>query len=382
MRLFLLTLILLVTGCSQRKDYNEPTVIDVNTQGGAKFKAKVHRITDIETSDSSLVGQVTKLIYYKGNIYLFDILHKRTVTCFSNEGDYKYSIPHGKGPGEVISPEDFALHNDKLLINDRGFIKEYDYNSGKYLGDKYLPNLFIKKITVLDSGNFLSFSFSPKQKDIIKATSKDELKNKLVLYKIVNPESQLEVSAFLKGDFDFSLVSPNKPVSEYNNKYLLLNPPASDIYEFDGKELKIKYHIDFGEYSFSNNELDRGIDYYISSIQEQNRYGFIDNINETEDFVLFSFIKDVGKPTFCLYSKKSKQSALFESILKSNNLPNLSPLFTYDNYIICILNPSELSKQELYVLNNNYNLSRSIDIMSNPLIVLLNINEPNAKAVL
>jgi hypothetical protein len=373
---FALVLFIVCNSCNVNKVDIESIKIDIKeTNVKNIFSAHIDSVIPLDSSDSSLVGIITKVRYFNNCYYVFDILHKRTVACFSNQGHMKYSIPLGRGPGEVTLTDDFAISDSSLYIKSLNNINKYYINTGRLQKVFNLPAYF-NKFSFIDSIRTITFGYSPSYNDLAKYSSdQEELLNRMKLYKILNIRDSIELRSFLLGQQDFSSFVPNDPISIFNNQILCLYPPYEEIYEYVFDEMKPKYKIDFGPFSFNEKELKKGDLYYTESIKDGKRVGFIDYINETKDFIIFSIVKEIGKYSSCIYSKTSQKSVLFQNILFDIGLPDMTILSTVEDKMICVLDPAELNESQIKEFNKRYNPDDQINETSNSVLLILTIYE-------
>jgi len=366
----------LILGCSESHQKDSVLIeINVDNNNFDCFEIKINKIIPLETTDSSVLGKITKIQKYEDNWYVFDFLHNRSIMCFSKNGEYSFSVSRGKGPGEIITPSDFYVHKEKLFIKDNHCIAIYEHKNGEFIDKISTNNSLFNKFIISKSDDILTFGYSPPKRIIEKDTIKPNVvKESIMLYKLLNNNYE-ETKCFLKGNYEFKYFVPHKPISKRGDHLLFVYPPSTKIYSYRKGDLKPSYKIDFGKYSFKEQELNRDIDFYISRIKEKKRIGFIDDINETSEFISFSFVKNIGEKSFALFSKKSHNAVLFKSLLEKSKLPDMSILSTFNDQFIGVFYPSKIKDEELELLSKKWNLSDTLDQFSNPVIVTFRVTE-------
>jgi hypothetical protein len=87
-------------------------------------------VIKLETNESCLIGEISKIQYIDDRIYILDML-SNALFVFNKEGGFedKFHKP-GNGPGEYTLIMDFLVHNDRIYILDysKMCILEYDQN--------------------------------------------------------------------------------------------------------------------------------------------------------------------------------------------------------------------------------------------------------------
>lgn len=105
------------------------------------------KFIELESTPNSLLGKISKVIYYNDTIYVMDKSVSKAVFLFNQDGKFISKIGNiGKGPGEYINISDFCLDkkdNRVMLINsdykciysyfkDGTFEKEYSFSENLY----------------------------------------------------------------------------------------------------------------------------------------------------------------------------------------------------------------------------------------------------------
>lgn len=79
---------------------------------------KLKHLVVLETKDESIIRRISKVAFYKGNIFIMDHIEKK-IFVFNENGDFLKSYHHyGQGPGEYVSLADFMIKNDTLYLLD------------------------------------------------------------------------------------------------------------------------------------------------------------------------------------------------------------------------------------------------------------------------
>ena len=101
-------------------------------------------IIPLDTSSSSLMGNIQRLAIAEGNIFAVDKFVAQTVFMFDEKGNFIRTIgSKGSGKGEYINPQDIAFDKDKkrifVLDSYTPRVFEYDYVSGNHISTFQIP---------------------------------------------------------------------------------------------------------------------------------------------------------------------------------------------------------------------------------------------------
>lgn len=141
-------------------DPTKPLVIKVRKDGGKPMTTSAlidndHRIIKLETGDDFLIGEIKKVIVHNNKVFVFDEKIVEKLFCFDISGKYLFTVgKRGNGPGEMDTPRDFDISNDRIYIIDRKCqVYIFDMN-GNYLSTLRLPFLSVNICTFNDSTLF------------------------------------------------------------------------------------------------------------------------------------------------------------------------------------------------------------------------------------
>ena len=91
----------------------------------------------LETTDSSLVGNIFKLLYDDGKLVVVDRTNAKIQVFDAATGKFLSSVGHqGRGPKEFISIRDAVVADGKLYVLDMNKILTYKLN-GEFVGAHY-----------------------------------------------------------------------------------------------------------------------------------------------------------------------------------------------------------------------------------------------------
>lgn len=360
-------------------------IILINENNFHDFKLKIERIIPLETSDDSNFGLIERVEYQNDQFFIFDPLFTKNIISFDQTGKFLFTLDKGKETGEVQYLMNFFIYDNKLVIHNYFTLLYYDYN-GKYLYDWKIPQELMFNDLIHFDEKILTFGYSPSRdafKNFMQGEDYDArnekhldfVKNNLILYKVYDSDFNEEIGTFLPGNFNYYTLNTTKPFCKYNDHVLLLTTPVNDIYSFNGKDFTPVYSIDLGNKNLTKEEIDLGYAYNREKIRTGERWGHLEYINETKDFISFGVLKGIGEMSFCLYNKKSKKNAFFEDMFEKVDLNNVDVINTFGNQFICVIDPAKLSQERLGLLSERCSLQEPLTVWSNRVIMFVSIEE-------
>lgn len=115
------------------------------------------RYIPLETSDSSIISSIGKVIFFNNLFYISDFWDSKALFIFSDEGKFVKKInSFGRGPGEYLQPVDFDIDpQGKIRILDVGLKKVLTFSTyGDYIKEEKLDIRFMEFFWTGDD-NFL-----------------------------------------------------------------------------------------------------------------------------------------------------------------------------------------------------------------------------------
>lgn len=110
-------------------------------------------VIPLETNDSSFIGSISKIELSNGKIYVLDKSSTKKVHIFDTVGNYVSSIGNiGRGNGEYLNVEDFALSNDTVVILSHPSMAYLYNNDGEFISSKKLSESLLWSITSTEWG--------------------------------------------------------------------------------------------------------------------------------------------------------------------------------------------------------------------------------------
>lgn len=370
--LFLFSLLLFSVSCTQHPA--DHVIRPLETSSG-DFTAKMTRSVPLSSVNDALIDHIYMLEYYQNRFYTLDE-GEYLVLIFNPDGSLAKRINRGKGPGELLNPAGISCVRDKLIITDQRQLKFYS-PEGNYLETTKLPaGCWAYCVTYLPNGNVLTYGWSP---DFSKEFKADLLSNQLYHFHVIDSTLTSEILPLVPTFMEWGGMETGKSFSFYHDHYLLAEAAGNHLLIFDGEKVTGSWLIDFGKYTFLEQELKTDKYNYLKMIGDGTRYGFIDKINETRDLISFRFQrKGIDKPmasSVIFYSKKSGKTGDFAEVLKTSGIPEVEVMNTHDNEFICLFKPSDFSEEQLIQFKKEGLIGDEVKIQSNPVVLFIQIKE-------
>jgi hypothetical protein len=248
----------------------------------------------LETTDSSLVGEIEKMIVWNDSLYIWDRMTE-SIFCFNSKGKFLFKIhKHGPGPEEYIRISDFDIEKEtgNIYIYSDINMSILKYSSkGNFLNKYNTGGALISSFAVQESEKFLFYLGHVWNKQLFAKTTPVHyrfitLQNNDVLY------SQLKYKYF---DTYTKLSSLRNNFSRYNDTLLLTDNVQPDIYTVtDSGTLMPRYRIDFLGNSY-NPSYDKEIDVdKIKSATKNGEYTELTSpILETSKYILIKYSREL-----------------------------------------------------------------------------------------
>ena len=324
-----ITLLLILASCSNKngeKISDKANLLEINQQD----LFKQYKLSDIveevelvplETNDTTLIGQYTKVIVDSLNIYLSDNVTK-TLFIFGRTGKIKAKINAlGRGPFEYSEIRDFCILNNGLIaILDTERKKVVYYSSeGQPVSELKLP--FYADALEQQGGNILVFNGS----------SRDD---RIILWDI---EQEKRIASYISYDVKYS-GRIRKPLIKYKNNVFWKGEFKNELIAPSVEGISTARKIDFGEYNPTEPVSRKipefgGINVHLMLPDE----AIMRRYTETDDFICFLFdcekLSDL--PFYVFYAKASKRKIVLNMDYLDEDLTFYTsppPIETADSY--------------------------------------------------
>ncbi len=332
------------------------------------FSIRVINTIQLSNQGKALIGSIDELLLYKNNLFVLDKKKISSLLIFNLEGVLVKRIPRGKGPGELVNPENFAIINEKLVVLDQIQMKHYSLNGQFDYSIKLPEGWFAWSILSIENNMVLLYGSASLENSIHPT--------ELETFHIVDDKFSKCSHSYYSIDKEFTHFTENQPASYYNGRILLSGRPSNYIYELDGTDFKKKYFVDFGDLNFTKSDIDKGYQNFYSLYRNGQRFGLLDNIIENQSLIHFiygAFIGGKGGAVSIIYSKEHNKAARFIDILKNEGLPKMTVSYAVDEKLICFFQPGDLSEEEIKRINSSGLFESTITSNSNPVVVIIEV---------
>ncbi len=382
---------IVITSCSETKSDKDIRVIDV---AGVVGKGRVMDLSEIakeiryvplETTDSSLVGNMYHFLYEAGHIYVRD--NEKSIKIFDSTGKYVRTINRcGRGPEEYLNIIDFQVipknGNITIIPLMSGILYEYDMH-GNCISITKMPDLkdylTIGSIKMADN-LYLASVFKLDSVSEYSVIMYDSLSN--IKMKVPNPELQLN-----RANIRFVINAPVLTKFGNNIRITYADLQLDTIFSIDaGMKLEKPFIFNYGEFKKpEGNGSDITDD---SKIINQ-----IWKMIETEDYLFLGFnfrglaTEPLGKGrkhVLALFDKNSGELTLLNQPVKGkiglrDNLEN-GPVFrpieaTSGNQLLSVYSATYFLD---FVKNNKCSgkiikIAQKLSENDNPIVAIVNL---------
>lgn len=246
-RMFILSIFLVVCGCATKNEtkFEDTIYVDAASQDQPTYDSFVNGIEFIplETTDSSLIGEVKGLVVTDDKIFVNSA--REEILCFDISGKFLFRVGRiGRAPGEYISPYSISVCDNivYVLCQESGKVLCYDAVLGKHINDISL-NKFYVQIEVSDGYIYaVDMTTRPFAIDAIQLSNPTECKE---LYCVV--EGERVYSSFMQ------LFK-----SSDNGTCYWVDPLRGEVYLLESGEMIPYIDFDFGKYEYPEDYLMSG----------------------------------------------------------------------------------------------------------------------------
>lgn len=165
--------ILLLVGCKGPKkeilaSSYSPYIVDMSLSEATDSHAalSIARFVKLQTTDKSLINQVSKVIPYKNRLFLLSAIPQNSVLIFASDGTFLAKINKGRADNEIFYPTDISIDEsrEQLRILDHYRNVKIFTLDGKYVSQYALsaPQYNMESVGNDGTSLFYSLNFSAK----------------------------------------------------------------------------------------------------------------------------------------------------------------------------------------------------------------------------
>jgi hypothetical protein len=385
----LLIIISTVLSCTKKQDSVYYVNLDSpGTQTLDEFIRSVQLIP-LETTDESLIKNITKVIFYDNLYYVKDIYEGLFV--FDTTGHFIRKIgSKGSGPGEYGYISDFCINvytSNLELLGPRGDLMIFNPD-GKYLNTIMYRSIEVSNFLLVDD-DLILFSHQS-QAPVLSLYSRSQ-------EKII--KSYFEIPENFERRRPFFLISP--PFYITGDDTVIHYGYTNDLYTFRNLSMEKRCSFDFGRHNFNFEDyvwsLDYDKNYYIELLWSKKSVAIgFNNHFENDRFIIKQIYYQKGSG-LVLIDKKEKRDYfiqgfkdLYSSGSDVTSMATISPavesgtrlalILNWDSGADYILTSVDPAKKELYInplLLDSANLTRftNLKITDNPMLVKIKFKD-------
>lgn len=340
---FVLLMVLLLS-CQQqeRTNNNDAEIIQISKKeirdeiDVGKMVEEV-RYVELETTEESLIGNVSKVIAYKDKIYIKDRFVASKIYIFDATGRFITTVSRiGKGPGEYMNLDDIAVdtYRKELLVSDASSQKIIVFDlEGEFLREFKIP-YWVSGVFALQNHYLLYLHNTNNEKYNLLVVDKQKTKIVNKLFPLVMGRDG---------------VINTIPFFEFSNETLFTFSMVNEIYnitDIEAGSIKTKYIFSFDETPTLKAIENKSSEEIYNFMIDQSYCYFPFFINETSRWLLFNFMLG-DKKKFAFYDKKEKSIHLGDSVTNhTDGKPFSMPMFSTGDELVAVLYSFEVEDRD------------------------------------
>lgn len=251
---YLVSLLSLLLACTEngQSGKEDSTNIYFGKLSEVKISDCIHitRFLPLETTDTSLIGRIDQLEVVGDRIILLDSPSNSIFAFSAKDGKFLFRLSGGgNGPGEFLSPHSFWVEysDSSLYVLDRMLSKliKYRLSDFTYLEEIKLPAISPMAFAVLpDSCQFLYY-YPLRSEDLFAGNQ------------VVKADKEGNIQSTCYQAPSSGRILHGNPTAFYKYKHKLSLVPyfSNNVYEWNGNSLHARYHLDWANSQFPNEEV-------------------------------------------------------------------------------------------------------------------------------
>lgn len=342
--------------------------------GIINFDIEIDCLVKLESSDSTLIGEITKIKFYDDKIYILDRTISKSLYVFGIKGNFIGSTKRGKGPGECINPMDFMIDtlNQKVWLWDQAkcSMLSFDFELN-FIELQSFNGVALENFEKINNDTLLVCA-------TISSTKKSNNRNKksYFSYAIYEDYLNIPVRKLLPIPEELISLGLNSPMSN-NNRILFVAPFCNNIYGIEKNEARILYQLDFGKLNVTNKDIEKGIKFVFNEVRSGRKITSIDYPYENNRYLAFTGYYD-SNDIFIIHSKRTGENYYSEMIFKEKKLPKcMFKGITSEGHFIAIANPENIKEFSFSKTSNQEVANLAVDVSDNPYILIFDLVEKN-----
>ena len=330
----------------------------------------------LTSSDSALIGTITKLLVYDSTIYVYD-RNNQGIYGFGFNGENRFVInDRGGGKGRFQSTIDFEVSDSGIELIDQSDFSLLKYTlNGKFVDETNI-GFYIEQFIRTENKGIVLLSYTPDSK----GQPYNGQYNNNTLYYMSSDFNKIYSSYFPFAYYE-DVLEPGR-LCKYGPVITYVRSTLGRFYYFNSEiNIKPRFKIDFGKYKIPENLLVSGNKHMLEEkFMKGDFASLIGQLLETKNYFFFQFYiggtDDYENLYFAILEKSSGKCTATKNII--NDVDGGSyhfPVASFHETLISSLDPDIL--KEVYLDNKNiYNNSKldsittSLNYLSNPVLMI------------
>lgn len=376
-KLILIILPVLSVACSSKQDTDERMGKNI------KFSPEISEINekDIQISffqpeetEEALIGSVSVICEFEDNVYIGDDQNNQLLK-FNKDGHFIGEVGSvGQGVGEYVALSYFFIDKDSetigILDEDQQKILYYRIKDNEYTKTQSFPQILSNCCVPFNNG-LLWYNQN------FEGTNSDKY--------FVSTDTDNNISdSFISKEFKSGYFTGSScPLFQFNNKIFGFTPYDLKLYEFENKDVTIKYDISIDGFQtppvdYLNKISDNGTSVSLFSKLRQSEYISYYSINMCSSLLVVNVIRKGEKYIGLLDRQNDKTSfMLLSDFAKTIGVGEISYFIpnTIDDSILCIIEKESIresvEKKKSDLDERLFNLINSDN--ENPIIIKIKL---------
>jgi len=322
-------------------------------------RLNIKSVIQLETNDSSLIGDISAIEYHNEKIYILDRFKSTSLFAFSDDGTLIGRTKIGKGPGEVVNPFAFFVEKNSgfVYLWDQALMSMLKFDTHlEYLSQEKFPN------------PLLDFALLENHRKIIFTHYSSDF-----CYKIIGSDNRTVEKSFVP-DFEYGGAMALFRSISVNKRILFITPYQYHIFELENDEVHSAYYVDFGKYSLSKNFVkERGMQAAQDLVDTGEKVSSLNDISEGDSFISFRVYFN-SEELSLVYSLVDENVYLINEYFGTNDLPvcSLRGIGEGDLFY-SVVEPVDLDNFQK--TTGNVLVDSGIDYNNNPYLVTFTIGD-------
>ncbi len=349
----------ILAACDEEKSVDE--IIHIDVAKDILRDVRIKKIVVLDSVEAGVIGGAERISKIHDKILIFDQRYRNTFLLYDSTGTYLKSLGRGRGPGEVLSPVDYTIkaRSGQLQFFDIGQKKSITTDFNLEVIEEEKLDIFGRCFEALESGEYLIYSQSHGYQG-----------SKSYSYELCDPDLT-SILRWILGvrNPDLERVRLSNTISREPDFTVFCRPFDHNIYYLNGQDPAIRYFLDFGDLTVTEEDLELGLPIVYDMMREGQRVSIDGRLINTDKYFSCSFAFK-KKLEYFIYDKDSEvvftsvgcrslpygqlvgidnenlvllvQPETFREFLKSSALgPGLMPVNTHHilNYILVYFTP-------------------------------------------